>query len=97
MRRLIDFIRILNHPCREMTGHISRALDDDQLPWSIRFAYKLHLTYCSACRRYRKQLLAIRHALRNLGTDPQRLADVPGPQLSPAARARIAKSLESRH
>lgn len=95
MSRLSEFVRLLNQPCRDMTGLLSKAMDAD-LPFRERFAYKLHLVYCTACRRYRKQLLGLRTVLRRVVDS---LADAetapgPGPQLSRAARRRIARAMQ---
>ena len=97
MSRLSEFVRLINQPCRDMTALLSKAMDAD-LPFRERFAYKLHVLYCTGCRRYRRQLLGLRTALRRVA---DRLADVeaepgPGPQLSPAARKRIARALQGR-
>ena len=95
MSRLGDFFRLINQPCRDMTGLISKAMDGD-LPFRERFAYRLHIGYCTACRSYRKQLLGLRTALRRA---VQRLTDAetapgPGPTLSQRARQRIAQALQ---
>jgi hypothetical protein len=95
MKRLLEFLRVVNHPCREMTAHISHALDDPQVPWSIRLAYRIHLLYCTACRRYRRQLGVLREALQRLRPDGD-LDVTGGPTLPAEARERIARALRSR-
>jgi anti-sigma factor RsiW len=95
MAKVREFFRLLNQPCRDMTALLSRSMDRD-LPFSERFAYKVHLLYCTACRRYIRQLRLIRDALRRA---VDRLAEVdglPGAGLSPAARKRIARALRNR-
>jgi hypothetical protein len=94
MKRLIEFLRYANRPCREMSTLASAAFDE-RLPWPQRWAYRLHLLYCTACRRYRKQILALRLGLRRIGVALR--ADDPGagPALSAAARERIARALRS--
>jgi anti-sigma factor RsiW len=95
MSRLSELVRLINQPCQDMTALMSKAMDAD-LPFRERFAYKLHLLYCTACRRYRKQLRGLRTALRRIADS---LADAetapgPGPRLSRAARQRIARALQ---
>jgi hypothetical protein len=97
MSRLSEFIRLINQPCRDMTALLSKAMDAD-LPFRERFAYKLHLLYCTGCRRYRRQLLKLRSVLRHI-VDGLADADIepgPGPRLSRGARQRITRALEGR-
>ncbi|MEW6252833.1 MAG: zf-HC2 domain-containing protein, partial [Planctomycetota bacterium] len=61
----LELFRWLNRPCRDMTSLISAAMDE-RLPWPQRTAYRLHLLYCTACRRYRRQLLLLRTALQRI-------------------------------
>jgi len=80
-----------------MTGLLSKSLDD-HLSFSERFAYKLHLLYCTACRRYIKQLQGLRSTFQRVLSN---LADAeaepgPGPTLSRNARKRIARALKTR-
>jgi hypothetical protein len=95
MSRLSEFVRLINRPCRDMTALLSKAMDAD-LPFRERFAYKLHLLYCTGCRRYRKQLLKLRGTLRRVvdGLGDAETALGPGPTLSHAARQRIAQALQ---
>ncbi|MEW6253228.1 MAG: hypothetical protein AB1716_21525, partial [Planctomycetota bacterium] len=65
----------------------------ERLPWPQRTAYRLHLLYCTACRRYRRQLLLLRTALQRICAQLVTPDRGPGPSLSPAARARIAGRL----
>ena len=108
MKRIREFWRLLNLPCEDMTALISRAMDAE-LPFRERFAYKLHLLYCRACRRYlrqvrvlREQLGRIRQALdldagdpvaSSLETAPLDGADPSGPRLPEAARTRIRENI----
>lgn len=61
MRRLLEFWRLLNAPCSDMSALISRSMDE-RLTRRERFAAGLHLLYCRACARYRRQLRLIREA-----------------------------------
>jgi hypothetical protein len=97
MKRLLEFFRLINQPCRDMTGLLSRSMDR-QLPFHHRLAYRIHLLYCTACRRYLKQLKGLRAAIRHVVDE---LADPaaepsPGPNLSKRARSRISKAIRNR-
>lgn len=97
MKRVLEFFRLLNQPCRDMTGLLSNAMDR-QLPFHHRLAYRIHLLYCTACRRYLKQLLGLRAAIRRVVgeiTDPA-AEPSPGPSLSAKARGRISRALRDR-
>lgn len=94
MNRLKNVWRLLNLPCCEMTQLASESLDRD-LSRLERFALRLHLAYCSACRRYLHQLLHIRHSLRvfaaRLHTDDL----LPGPGIPDDVRERIKCALRN--
>lgn len=94
MRALREFWRLLNLPCRDITALISRSRDTS-LSRGERFSLRLHLMYCSACRRFEKQLRQIADAARELlGTDeaPPLAAD----RLSDQARERIRRAAAER-
>ncbi|UCE60899.1 MAG: zf-HC2 domain-containing protein [Phycisphaerales bacterium] len=90
---MIEFLRLLNRPCRDMTGLISAAQDRD-LPRTERFAVWLHLLYCVACRRFSRQVRYIRQILRGITDDD--VIDASTPALSPEARERMKRSLSQR-
>ena len=90
MRNPLRIWRILNGPCRDMTALISRSMDERLGFWE-RFGYKLHLVYCRACRRYRKQLLTLREIIRGADSEASQAA---GPTLSPDARKRIQDAVQ---
>lgn len=75
-----------------MTELISRDFDEP-LGWPERAAYRFHTLYCNSCRRFRRQMTALRAALRAAqvrwlsGEPPASL------RLSAAARERIAGKL----
>lgn len=91
LKNIAHVWRLLNAPCRDMARLASRAMDERLSFWE-RFAYRLHLVYCSACRKYQRQLRFIRRAF---DAAEERLADVSTPGLSDEARARIAKRIKS--
>lgn len=90
MRNPLHIWRILNGPCRDMTALISRSMDERLGFWE-RVGYKLHLVYCRACRRYRKQLLTLREIIRGADSEASQAA---GPTLSPDARKRIQDAVK---
>ena len=80
---------LLNLPCEEVSELSSQALDRP-LARSERLAVRLHTLYCSACRRFRRQLAFLRRVLRRLAD-----ADPAGPSLPPEARDRIVRQMRS--
>lgn len=92
MRRLRTIWHLLNLPCEGIARLISESLDRE-LGWWERAALRSHVVYCSACRRYRRQLEQLRRAMRQLA---DRLASgVPAPdsRLPDEARERIKRAL----
>lgn len=49
--------------CKDATRLISRALDGP-LPFGRRICLALHLRWCDACRRFERQTLVLRAAMR---------------------------------
>lgn len=96
MRDFLRFLVRLNAPCRDMTHLISRSLDEE-LPWHERLAYRLHVLYCTSCRRFGRQLRALRDAFR--AAEQRWLTDdtAKAPRLPAAARERIASHLPHKH
>ena len=89
---MIRFLKLLNAPCRDMAALASRAMDE-RLPWSARVAFRSHLLYCKACRRYRRQLHVIHSVLASVRT-----TDAPSPEpgrltLGEDARQRMIAAL----
>lgn len=82
--------------CREVTRWASDAMDRP-LPLGTRLALRVHVLICTWCRRYLRQLVFLRQAVRSR---PERLTDVEphagSPGLSPEARARIRLALRDR-
>jgi hypothetical protein len=90
MRGLLEWLRLLNAPCRDITALLSKSLDT-RLPLRERFAARLHVLYCKACKRFKKQTIFLRQAMR-AATDSAALAEKY--RLTAAARARIARALD---
>ena len=51
--------------CREAAQLISRGMDE-RLPWSRRFALRLHLALCDACTNFSRQVRLLRAAVSRL-------------------------------
>ena len=68
MTRLRTIWRLLNLPCREMTHLASASLEGNlsRLEW---MALTTHLLYCIACRRYLRQIVFVRRAVRLASSD----------------------------
>jgi predicted anti-sigma-YlaC factor YlaD len=95
MNRLKAIWRLLNLTCQDMTHLASESLDRD-LGRLERFVLRAHLLYCSACRRFLKQLALVHLAARKLVTQPESdlPVPVPGPDLPAEARDRIKRALK---
>jgi hypothetical protein len=92
MRRLLAAWRLLNLPCEGMSRLASESLDRD-LGLMERVALRSHLLYCIACRRYRRQLEVMRHALRKLAGGPEAGVAALAPRLPDEVRERIKQAL----
>ena len=83
---------LLTMRCDEVVQFVSQAHDRD-LTRAERFAIRSHLVYCTACRRYRRQIAALRQALRLHVRQIQHLKPGGPLALPPDARARISRAL----
>jgi hypothetical protein len=92
MRRLSTVWKLLNLPCREISELVSLSLDRE-LPRAERLAVTLHLLYCKACRRFRRQLQTLKTAMAWLASDASRARLTKIPELTPEARERIKRRL----
>ena len=87
--------QILTLRCAEATELISRASDED-LPKAERVALRFHTTVCRSCRRFRKQLAAMRGLLGGLETRAADASKDADEALSQEARLRMQRLIESR-
>jgi predicted anti-sigma-YlaC factor YlaD len=83
---------LLNLPCEGMTRLASGSLDRD-LSRLERVALRSHLLYCSACRRYVRQIALLRAAMRRLVTRLESGEPLPGPALPDDVREHIRRAL----
>lgn len=94
MKSLIDIWRKLNLSCQDMTGLVSRAMDE-RLPFWDRFACKLHLCYCRACRQYKRHLRLLRQVLQQHPDEFDAELEH-ADKMSDEARERIRQALRDR-
>ncbi len=92
MNRLKDCWQLLNLPCEGMSRLASESLDRE-LTRSERAALRMHTFYCSACRRYLRQLKLISRALRGLSGRLETDEPLGGPGLPDDIREKIKHSL----
>ena len=76
--------------CREISRVVSESFDRN-LPLRRRMAMWMHLLMCGHCSRFRKELLAIRRAVRN-GRGPEITEDEAA--MPNTARERIKRTLQ---
>lgn len=92
MKRLASILRLLNMPCVEIVHLVSESLDRD-LPLGDRVAIRIHMLYCTACCRFRRQMRLLREALRRHAERAELGEFVFAASLSPEARRRIERAL----
>ena len=85
MNRFKDCWHLLNLPCEGMSRLASESLDHE-LTRPERAALRMHTIYCSACRRYLRQLKLIKRALRGLTARLETSEPLPGPGLPDGVR-----------
>jgi predicted anti-sigma-YlaC factor YlaD len=74
--------------CKEAAKAVAEALEHD-LPLYRRFALAFHLVICSACRRYRKQVIGLNRLVRRYVREPSE----PVMNLDAATRQRLIERL----
>ena len=94
MSRPNEVWRLLNLPCDGMTRLASESLDRE-LTLIERLALRLHMMYCSACRRYLRQITRLRDAMQHILTRLESGEPLPGSRLPDDARERIKQALRS--
>jgi hypothetical protein len=81
--------------CRRASQLISEGMNR-KLSLSERLACGVHLLVCRACRTYKRQLEVLREAMKLHGPAMDELPhDSPNAALSPMARERIRRALNS--
>jgi len=92
MISLADVWRILTLVCDESSRLVSESLDRD-LTLGERIAVRAHQLLCWSCRRFRKQILFVREAIRYQEEHWQEGTTASPHSLSPEARERIKQAL----
>jgi hypothetical protein len=93
MSRPPSIWRLLNLPCQGMARLASETLDRKLIPRE-RMALRLHLLYCTACRRYERQLRLLQLAMSRLARRLETDQPLPGPALPDEVRERIKRALK---
>lgn len=75
--------------CKQASQLISQSLDQP-LSWSQRLQLKMHLLLCSACNRFRQQLLLLRAALLKFRNQIENDSTI---KLTPDAKTRIEREI----
>lgn len=76
IRFIRDTARVLTMRCTEHAALMSRAFEEP-LSRGERFGLRLHKTYCTGCRRFGKQLLAMRRLAGSLGREADATPHMP--------------------
>lgn len=82
------------YTCQDMSRLLSDAMDR-ALPWHMRLRMRLHLRICLLCRQYKQQLTLLRDILRKSDNQLTDADHANAPSLSPEAKARIQRALDS--
>ena len=94
MRAKHGMWHLLTMHCDEVVPYISHSLDEE-LSRSERVAVRIHVLYCTACRRYRRHLIDLREAIRLYFHESGMRRTRDTFSLSDAARERIQGLLDS--
>lgn len=79
--------------CKDASRLVSET-QDRRLGFRESWGLRLHLWICDNCRRFERQIRMLRQAMRTLARRVE--TDTQGPDLSPAAYARIRKAVAER-
>ena len=78
---------LLTLKCREAAELLSRSMDGE-LSGAERWALRLHMGVCAACRRYRRQISSLREMLQDAQTRAED-GSLPGPPLPQQLREKL--------
>ncbi|HWU82139.1 MAG TPA: zf-HC2 domain-containing protein [Methylophilaceae bacterium] len=79
--------------CKQASQLLSQSLDR-RLSWRERMGLRLHLTVCDVCRRFGRQILLMRQAIRSLVRAVEQDEQISIPV---DVKGRIAKAIDSQH
>lgn len=79
-------------PCTEATRVISESFDR-RLPWRLRAAIGVHQLSCRGCRRYRRQIEALRAALSRRLHESGDVPSIESAGLPPEVRERMRQAI----
>ena len=83
--------------CRKATQLLSKQMDDPLSPWE-KIQLNFHLIACWCCRRFQKQLLVLREAVREMAHESmafEHYKRIRLPDLSPQSKERILTVLRN--
>lgn len=83
IRFVRDVLRVLRMPCREQNALFSKHLDEPLSP-GLFAGLRIHILYCSGCKKYRAQIQKLRDLAQRIGQD---LAS--GESMPAALRSRV--------
>lgn len=81
--------------CQDMSHLLSEVMDRT-VPFHTRLRMRCHLLICVLCRRYQHQITLVRAVLRKNDATLHETSRTDAPGLSPEAKARIQRALDSR-
>lgn len=76
IRVIRDIFRVLNMPCQEHAVLMSRQLDAP-LRRGEAIGLRVHVVYCRACRRFRRQIRLVRELCGTVGAPGGELEGMP--------------------
>ena len=85
--------RLLTCSCDKIAELVSQGMDGP-LSRPQRWAIRVHCWYCTACRRFRRQVLALREAIGKHTDQLQNLAPPPAEGLSLEAKQRLRRLIQ---
>lgn len=77
--------------CKDISALISQGMDE-KLPLMKRLSIRLHVSMCSLCRRYEKQLRMLRAGTAHYANPDENEIEQ---SLSPEAKEKLEKALEN--
>lgn len=91
-----DIFRVLGMPCRSHTELFSRQLDAPLAP-GIAMGLRIHVLYCTGCKRFRAQIHALRALMNAIDAETETGAEAGAgssadQKMPPDVRARVMQS-----
>lgn len=84
-----DALGVLRMPCREHTTLFTRQLDEPLRP-GIAAGLRLHVLYCSGCRRFRAQVRLLHELAAHVGREVEN-----GEPMPDSVRDRVMRRVDA--